>query len=376
MRSISSLYSNFKNQYRSRKIAKLDWRTNRHIVVLESDDWGSIRMSNKSDWNKLLQKGYSVDKRPYERYDTLESDEDLLALYQVLEKHKDSSGHHPVITANMLVANPDFQRIKEADYQEYFFEPIMETYKRYYGDSKVLEIMREGMDNGLFMPQSHGREHFNVRDWMSALRAKDPDVLAAFEYGMCGIAPKDHPERGNCMMVALKTVDEVSQKEVNEIVSEGLDLFERLWGWRSETFIAPCYRWNEDIEKVLSDGGVKLLQSSRCSRSGWSVDRLYHYSGQRNMYGQIYSIRNSWFEPANASGDEVGRALSQVSRIFSSQKVASISTHRINYVGGLSEKNRTKNLIMLDDFLNRIIKMYPDVEFLSSNRLIELYGAE
>ena len=33
------------------------WRTNRHIVVIESDDWGSIRMSSIENFNKMLKAG-------------------------------------------------------------------------------------------------------------------------------------------------------------------------------------------------------------------------------------------------------------------------------------------------------------------------------
>ena len=93
-----------------------DFRTDRHIIVFESDDWGSIRMSNKKDWDELLKIGYPVNKRPYERFDTLESSEDLLALFEVLSKHYDCRGNHPVITANMLMANPDFEKIKNSGY--------------------------------------------------------------------------------------------------------------------------------------------------------------------------------------------------------------------------------------------------------------------
>ena len=32
----------------------LGWRTKRHIVVIESDDWGSIRMPSKKVYDKLL----------------------------------------------------------------------------------------------------------------------------------------------------------------------------------------------------------------------------------------------------------------------------------------------------------------------------------
>ena len=53
------------------------WKTNRKIIVIESDDWGSIRMPSKEVYNKSINNGYKVDLNPYERYDSLASEEDL-----------------------------------------------------------------------------------------------------------------------------------------------------------------------------------------------------------------------------------------------------------------------------------------------------------
>ena len=41
------------------------WRTNRKIVVIESDDWGSIRMRDQASFDKLLQSGIRVDRSKY-----------------------------------------------------------------------------------------------------------------------------------------------------------------------------------------------------------------------------------------------------------------------------------------------------------------------
>ncbi len=49
----------------------LGWRTSRKIVVIESDDWGSIRMPSHDVYTKCLKEGYPVDKNAYERYDSL-----------------------------------------------------------------------------------------------------------------------------------------------------------------------------------------------------------------------------------------------------------------------------------------------------------------
>ena len=69
------------------------WRTNRKIVVIESDDWGSIRMSSNESYKTLKKAGLSLDKGAgarYNKYETLASKEDLKHLFEVLKsvKHK------------------------------------------------------------------------------------------------------------------------------------------------------------------------------------------------------------------------------------------------------------------------------------------------
>lgn len=373
MSGVKNLQQSLGNRLWSLYCQLRDLRTDLHIVVFESDDWGSIRMSNKNDWDELLKMGYAVDKRPYERFDTLESAEDLEALFEVLSKYKDVKGNHPVITANMLMANPDFEKIEKSGFQEYHYEPISNTYSRYYGNSKVIDLMSQGMADGVFMPQSHGREHFDVASWMKGLQAGDEDLLTAFRFGMCGIAPKAHPEQGNNMMVALRAKTAEEQKAVGEMVEEGLNMFEQLWGFKSRSFIAPCYTWNDNIEEVLKKNGVDLVQSDRFQRYPGSSKRIGHYAGQRKD-GLLFNIRNCKFEPAtNEGGADLGSLMEYVDSIFAQRKIVVFSTHRINYVGGIDERNRSRTLELLDDFLTALLRKYPDTLFLSSDKLIEIF---
>ena len=46
------------------------WRTNRKIIVLESDDWGSIRMSSKQVFDKFLELNYIPSDDFYNRVDS------------------------------------------------------------------------------------------------------------------------------------------------------------------------------------------------------------------------------------------------------------------------------------------------------------------
>lgn len=368
-----SIITYLNNRWKVYQCNNRDYHTSRHIVVFESDDWGSIRMPGKKGWEELLELGYAVDKRPYERFDTLESVEDIEALFEVLCKYKDCKGNHPIITANMLMSNPDFEKIEKSGFQDYYFEPITKTYERYYGDAKAIELMRQGMDEGVFMPQCHGREHFNVAQWMRGLQEGDEDLLTAFRFGTCGIAPKNHPEQGNKLMKALYAETEEEQNQIDEIVDEGLQMFENLWWFKSKTFVAPCYCWSELTEGVLNKYGVELIQTARAKKAAYQSPIRYYYMGQHNTFNQVYSVRNCSFEPSTKETDTLVESLiKQVEKAFFDHKIAVFSTHRINYVSEIVTQNRSNTLALLDMFLKKLLEKYPNVEFLSSDRIIDV----
>ena len=47
------------------------WTTDRKILVIESDDWGSIRMPSREIYEKSLRAGYRVDLNMFDKYDSL-----------------------------------------------------------------------------------------------------------------------------------------------------------------------------------------------------------------------------------------------------------------------------------------------------------------
>ena len=130
------------------------FHTDRKLVVIESDDWGSIRMPSSVVYRYLQQIGDAPEKDAFLRNDSLEGPEDLEMLYEVLYAIRDSHGAHPIITANFAMANPDFDHI---DYTTglYAYEPFFCTYDRYYGSSRALTLVRQGYDQKLMLPQLH-----------------------------------------------------------------------------------------------------------------------------------------------------------------------------------------------------------------------------
>jgi hypothetical protein len=92
------------------------YRTNRKIIVIESDDWGSIRMRDQKTFENLLNAGIRVDKSRYDSLDSLETKQDLEFLLEVLGKYKNTKGESPKFTTNMVMGNPNFDKIQSASF--------------------------------------------------------------------------------------------------------------------------------------------------------------------------------------------------------------------------------------------------------------------
>jgi hypothetical protein len=156
------------------------------------------------------------------------------------------------------------------------------------------------------------------------------------------------------------------------LLSEGLDLFEDLFKYRSASYIATNYTWHPNIELTLEGKGVRFIQGAGTqSKPGLSGNTLIrHRLGQTNSFGQTYLTRNCGFEPSlNEKKDWVSFCLKEIEIAFFSKKPAVISSHRLNFIGFIDESNRTRNLKYLESLLKTIVKKWPEVEFLTSDQL-------
>lgn len=358
------------------------WRSKRKIVVIESDDWGSIRMASKQAYNFFIKQGLPVDKCPYNSYDALESNDDIELLFEVLRSVKDVNGNPVVLTANAVMANPDFEKIRESGFQKYYYEPFTKTLERYPEHDRVYRLYKEGINEKLFKPQFHGREHLNVARWMRALQSGDVYALMAFKWNMFSLHSDNHSSCRSEYLDAFAVESNDEMIQLKQIVSSGLDLFHQLMGYHSRTCIAPCYTWHSDMEKIFSEQGVKAIQGIVLQRvpiygTDGIYKKKYHYLGQSNRLAQHYFVRNCSFEPFQAyETDPVPDCLARIQTAFAWHRPAIISTHRLNFMGFLNPSNREKNLNYLKRLLIAITRRWPDVEFLSSDQLSDLVLAD
>lgn len=349
------------------------WRSDRKIVVFESDDWGMIRMASKKAFNYFKKAGVPVESCLYNSNDMLENNEDLELLFETFNCVKDKNGNPAILTANNIVANPDFEKIKQSNFQDYFYEPFTATLQRYPNSDRVIELYKEGQNKNVFRPQFHGREHINVANWMKALQQKDKFAMMAFEHRMFSV----HFSGGvsSCKLEYLDAFGNQDEIDTHhQIVKEGLELFKKIHSYSSASFIAPCYTWSSVLNKTLIDNGVSFLQGGRVQKepvfsNGKSFKKKYHFTGQKNTLGQIYLTRNASFEVAeNPYKDWVDSCMKEIELVFRFKKPAIISTHRVNFMGGLNPENRNRTLKQLRQLLIKITKTWPDVEFMSSDQ--------
>lgn len=347
------------------------WSTKRHIVVIESDDWGSIRMSSIEAYQRLMAKGVRFSTYGYDQYDTIASPEDLQALFEVCDSVRDKNGRPAIITANCVMANPDFDRIRQSDYREYFYEPITATMGRYYPNTDLISLWKEGLAAKVFRPQLHGREHVNAQMWLNSLKSDHKGARDAFDEGVFSILVSKEEDPRVKNTTAFKYLSEEEKPFYEKAISDAVRMFKELLGYAPKSFIAPAFCWDSDIEKALVREGIVTIQGIAMHFE--KGKRQFRKMGQKTNAGLVNLVRNASWEPTQERGKDVnGICMKQIATAFRWNKPATISVHRLNFIGALYKENREQNVKLFKELLTDIIKSWPDVEFMSSDELGEL----
>jgi hypothetical protein len=173
--------------------------------------------------------------------------------------------------------------------------------------------------------------------------------------------------------------DEEKELEFQKIsITEGTRLFEKIFGYRSKTFIAPSYIWSNQLNSTIRDAGIHCFQGSRFQLEPIhgmerKFRRHFHFTGQRNKLNQIYLVRNASFEPSDQPNfDWISDILFRAQIVYKLGKPLIISSHRLNYIGFIDQQNSDNNLPLLKKLLLALLKKWPNIEFMSSDELFDL----
>ena len=354
----------------------IGWRTKRKIVVISVDDYGNVRLDSKQAREAMDREGSKVMNR-FDALDTLETREDLEVLFEALQSVKDKNGRHAVFTPFALPCNINFEKMAETGYSSYHYELLTETFEKisvlqpdaYRG---AWDLWREGIDRGIMVPLFHGREHLNLKLFEEKLAKGDKELLTALKnrsytsissVGYETISP----------MAAFDFWETDENERFKEVIRDGLDAFETVYGYRSDHFNPPGGREHPLIHKTLKECGVTyldtpLIKTEHQGRGNYK--KVINYTGKKNREGQVYLVRNVVFEPTDDRGvDWVDFTLKQIEAAFRWNRPAIISSHRVNFCGHIDPENRKLGIESLKTLLQRITTRWPDVEFMAANEL-------
>lgn len=354
------------------------WRTRRKIVVFSVDDYGNVRVDSKSARERMDHDGVTAQNR-FDRLDTLETKQDLQMLYDVLVSVKDQHGHHAVFTPFALPCNIDFEQMKENGYNEYRYELLPETYKKlsdcqpqaYKG---AWDLWLQGIELGIMKPQFHGREHLNLKVFEEKLKESDQELITNLK----NRSFTSLSDTGYETISSLAAFDfwEFSENErFHDVITDGLNRFEEVYGYRSRHFTPPVYNSHPVLYGTLMENGVKFIDSALIKNEhqgeGKFKKRL-NYTG-KTIEGLSVIVRNVVFEPTEERAvDWVDFTMKQIEAAFRWNKPAVISSHRVNFCGHIEPENREKGLKNLENLLIKIVKRWPEVEFMSLESLGKL----
>ena len=355
------------------------WRTSRKLVAISVDDYGNVRLDSKAAKERLEKKGVQAMGR-FDAYDTLATNQDLEMLFETLRQVRDTKGRPAVFTPYALPCNIDFAATTAEG--RYVPESLKKTWSRLESEQPdayagIRNLWQEGIDEGIFIPQFHGREHFNAKLFHAYLQEKDPIVLNNLEEkSLIGLPPRtDMPHISFTQTYAFEEEDEVEGHK--EMLKDGLGRFTEVFGYATTAFTPPAQQLHPKLYPFLESIGVKAIDKPFLTRRHYGsgkFKREWNTLGQKKGQNHISLVRNVVFEPTDGNIDHVGKALKQIEAAFRWGKPAHISSHRVNFCGHIDPENRKKGLGDLKELLQRIVKRWPEVEFVSVPELVKRIG--
>lgn len=354
------------------------WRTKRKIIVFSVDDYGNVRVDSKEARERMDKAGVKAQNR-FDRLDTLETRQDLEMLYETLRSVKDSDGNHAVFTTFALSCNINFEKMQEEGYKEYQYELLPETYEKLSLQQQesfkgAWSTLQHGIKEGLIVPQFHGREHLNLKVFDEMLQKKEPALIGAL-HNRSYTGFLDSGYNTTSPMAAFDFWEFSENNRFEEIIEDGLNKFEEVYGYRADHFTPPVYNAHPITYESLRTNGVKYVDNALIKQEHQgegSFKKRFNYTG-KVVNGLTVIVRNVVFEPTDQRGfNWVDSTMQQIEAAFRWNKPAIISSHRVNFCGHIDPMNRKMGLAALRELLKRITEKWPEVVFMAANELGDL----
>ena len=335
----------------------------RPIVLLQSDDWGRVGLRDQAGVELLRSAGIDLGERPYDFY-TLETADDVLALTDLLGRHRDSVGRHPCVVMNFMVANVDFAK-SSIDSKTIHFRQLADGLPDGWDRLGLIESYRNGIAEGVFSAALHGNTHFCRAAVQRVLSADGERASVLRKFWNAG-TPYIHwrmPWIGYEYWDPEQPEEDrfLSRETQRALIGQAVGGFAKLFGTLPRSACAPGYRANDDTHLGWSQHGIRIAQNG-------PGRLLPPFAGRHDL---LHLTRTVDFEPATDPKFSVDASLRQAERCFELGVPAIVSIHSINFHSTVRDF-RSATLRSLNEFFNALESQHHDLLYLHDEDLSKL----
>jgi len=308
----------------------------RPVLIIESDDWGA---------------------GPLQQADALRR------ISALLQRIRDCNGRPAVMTLGVVLEVPDGACIAATGWSEYHALSL--------GDGRfeaVRAAMQDGIRAGVFAPQLHGQCHY----WPPAVMAAAREVPAVRDW----LATPDpaatetlpSPLQSRWVDASALPSQALSNEAIRHAVAAEAVAYRAVFGRAPQVAVAATFVWNDAVEAAWAEAGIDVVITpgprATCRNAAGEpacVDATM-LTGERSRAGQIYLVRDVYFEPA--LGHMPQRLADGLKARTRQGRACLVETHRFNFLQGPDA-----SLAALETGLNAALAACPNVRFLTPREL-------
>ncbi|MGD7037000.1 hypothetical protein [Methylotuvimicrobium buryatense] len=273
------------------------------------------------------------------------------------------------MTLGVVLAIPDAKKIIDSNYQSYYARFLKEPCF-----SEIKDQMLSGLNRGVFDLQLHGMEHYwpgnlvdaysseNVRDWLSSSEFPESEGLPS-------------ALQSRWIDVTRLPSKPISTTQIKQAVDKEVKEFLETFGIPPKVVVPPTFIWDTQVEKEWLHNGLKYLVTpgikfnARDERGKPVASGKRLFNGQKSETELIYIVRNDYFEPClGHTSEQAIQALGLKSQLA---QPTLLEIHRNNFTQ--SPEQSENALQQLESCIRLAIEKYPNIKFLSTFELAEIY---
>jgi hypothetical protein len=334
----------------------------RPLVLLQSDDWGRVGVRDKQGYELLRTDGVRLGENPYDFY-TLETAEDVMALADVLRRHRDYTGRSACVAMNFVMSNLNFPKMAAGDFRQIELLPLSDGLPGSWQRPGLLEAYRQGIADGVFYPGLHGLTHFCSAAVESAIakggeraaqlrtlwKAETPYIYwrmpwIGYEYS--------NPEKPHAGFLS-------AEKQAS-VIGQAAKIFEALFSKKPLSACAPGYRADQGTHRAWSQCGVRVVQNG----SGSPLPPHMDECEMLNLHRTID------IEPTQRDLP-TEKYVQLAESCFARGVPAIVSVHAINFHSSLKDF-RTPTLQTLHQFLSALEAKHPNLLYVHDADLYDI----